>query len=310
MASRRSRSYCAHLAMTCIVCALVSITAKARQEPSLSAQMSGQGPSFSAQTMNEEVLNLMCWVGVFAGSDWYLEASHTIATPSGRNLIPTCGDSNTTGHLEVTSNMQIGEYSRPGIWKCNVSASGQSAAGGSWSGGLVAEYQLTNTKCNCVPAGANFALTRLSNIGFQFAIEDTTQRDRAISWYEGARAWWNPALSWTGAGMRILGSGPWPIYVVDLPGTIKALFTNNGGGSNWQMQLDPDIFTYSDEFAKTLVAHELGHALGVTGHSFCDESRALMASVVNTTHPGLYAAEDCWLWSEYYRYDRTCSGGQ
>ncbi len=162
-----------------------------------------------------------------------------------------------------------------------------------------------NPRCSCAPAGVNRAYTQPGSISFYVDMIDDVHASRAQWWFDEGRGWWNNTLSWAGSGKRIegwSGSG-WPIREVPLPGDTYMQFTNIGGD---QIQVDPRAFELSDEHARTLMAHELGHAIGVQNHSGCDEWSSIMASPINAAHNGLYDGDSCWLWSEYRSYSVSC----
>lgn len=64
------------------------------------------------------------------------------------------------------------------------------------------------------------------------------------------------------------------------------------------------IFSLDSEHAKSVVGHELGHALGITGHSTC--GGFLMSVEVNSAQP-IRDSEKCWVYTEYTNFNPTCS---
>ena len=88
-----------------------------------------------------------------------------------------------------------------------------------------------------------------------------------------------------------------------MQGDERMEFTNDGG---FKILIDPRVFDYDNDHAQTLLRHELGHALGVMGHSGCGESQSIMAASITSAHPGLYDADKCWAWGEYRQYTLSC----
>ncbi len=90
-------------ALACAVLVGLSITESpsTQQQPTLEASIS-QG-------------SITCWSMLRVDESYvHLELSQTLLTPSGRYVLPTCGNSSDYSPLEIISIMDIDDWSRPG----------------------------------------------------------------------------------------------------------------------------------------------------------------------------------------------------
>ena len=79
------------------------------------------------------------------------------------------------------------------------------------------------------------------------------------------------------------------------------------GGFGRRIRIDPEVFKLSESFAATLMAHELGHAIGVSLHSPCGEGAAIMASPLSGPQYGLFNGDRCFVSSEHGTFTKSCT---
>ena len=79
------------------------------------------------------------------------------------------------------------------------------------------------------------------------------------------------------------------------------------GGFGRRIRIDPEVFNLSESFAATLMAHELGHAIGVSLHSPCGEGAAIMASPLSGPQYGLFNGDRCFVYSEHGTFTKSCT---
>jgi len=282
-----------HGTLTSLIVALLAVSpsSKPQEYPTVEATMS-EG-------------SIVCHGIVVPGDgDWYLENSLTLWSPSGRVFFPTCGNSGNNQVVFSSATLETDDWTRPGLYKCSNSAHGMSPYGG-WNGSADGHLMYENVRCICTPTGANFAVIYQPTIAFYVDIpQDSYWAALTEEWLEQGRQWWNNWLSSSVGSSRQIQSGyGWPIELRTLPGDERMRFTNEDG---FRILIDPRVFEYGYDHARTLLAHELGHSLGVMGHSGCGESQSIMAAQVNSAHPGLYDADKCWAWGEYRQYTLSC----
>jgi hypothetical protein len=184
------------------------------------------------------------------------------------------------------------------------------AGGGVWSGSASASLDVPNPTCDCISGNTNFAFLYGASMAFYpDALMDPQQAGRVQQWLDTAYPWWNDKLAWAGSSKRLGTGNRYTVYVTDLSylGNVAMRFTNDGPAGEIRIEVDPMAFDYSDDMATTWMAHELGHALGIAGHSACDQNSSLMAVVVNVPQYGVDKdAESCWMFSEYGNFNAVC----
>ena len=280
--------------LTCLVVSLISATAAARRK---------QTPSMSTDLY---VGSLTCILYLYADEDWYVNSSVTLVTPSNR-VLNSCADDN-YGFMIINNHVNFPQYYRPGIYKCSAVSYGSSSMGGNWSDAQYPEVYIPNPECGCTPEGVNHALTipQSDLSGYYVAISDYEQANRVLDWYHQGRQWWNDELSASGSTKQIAWTGPYPIYIEDLPNNEAMRWEQGGFGR--RIRIDPEVFDLDDAFAKTLMAHEVGHAVGVSGHvpAAC-EGGALMSSGLSGPLSGLHLGDRCFVHSEHGTFTKSCS---
>jgi hypothetical protein len=178
---------------------------------------------------------------------------------------------------------------------------------GPWGESQTATAFVGNSTCDCIPDGVNFALTipSASLGGYSVNISEYELAVRVQNWYHQTRQWWNAELSAAGSSKQIAGGGAYPIYIEDLPGDVAMEWAIGGFGR--RIRVDPEVFNLSDAFAATLMAHELGHAIGVSGHSPCGDGAAIMAASLSGPQYALFNGDRCFVYSEHGTFTKTCT---
>ena len=281
------------VALTLIVVLLVSATttARRRQTPTMSTDL--------------QVGSLTCFVYIYADGDWYLTSEPIIKSPT-NTVANRCPKEAQFPPLFITNHIDfVGPYWRPGVWSCSAYSSGSLAMYGPWSDYQNPTASLSNPTCNCITPAVNFAVVLSTPGGYHTSIADGYQAMRAELWYNNARQWWNSELSAAGSAKQFESSGSHYIVVEDLPGTQAMSWTPGGVRV---IRIDPDLFDNADDdFATTLMAHELGHGVGASDHPMCGSGDAIMASPQNSVHYGLTDGDKCNVHAEYGSMAKYCS---